>query len=151
MFACTFNLTKQEARSTASLLYLWYAEAELANDSSESSDSSTRAVHILSCLGSGAKYTPFKGQMSSVQQLRARQGFKERINTLSLAWSRGVIDDHSAALICTSALFEELTSGWAHALEILENSFTMVLPGEEFFLMYHIMNLKIVSFPRCTV
>ena len=123
-------LTKQELRSNASLLYFWYAEVELANNSSKSSDSSSRAIHILSCLGNGAKYTPFKGQLSSVQQLRARQGFKDRIRMLSSTWAHGVTDDHSAALICSAALFEELTSGWACALEILENSFTMVLPGE---------------------
>ncbi|KAG6401993.1 hypothetical protein SASPL_138861 [Salvia splendens] len=117
-----------ELRSNASLLYFWYAEVELANNSSESSDSSSRAIHILSCLGNGAKYTPFKGQLSSVQQLRARQGFKDRIRMLSSTWAHGVTDDHSAALICSAALFEELTSGWACALEILENSFTMVLP-----------------------
>ncbi|KAH6755057.1 hypothetical protein C2S51_038938 [Perilla frutescens var. frutescens] len=118
-----------DAHPNASLLYFWYAEVELANNSSESSDSSSRAIHILSCLGSGARYTPFKGLVSSVQQLRARQGFKDWIKMLSSTGARGVIDDHSAALICSAALFEELTSGWAYALEILENSFTMVLPG----------------------
>lgn len=123
-------MVKQEARSNAYLLYFWYAEVELANDSSESSDASSRAIHILSCLGSGASYTPYKGQLSSVQQLRARQGFKDRIRMLSSTWAHGVIDDPSAALICSAALFEELTSGWSYALEILENSFTMVLPGE---------------------
>lgn len=123
-------MIKQDARPNASLLYFWYAEAELANKSSESSDSSSRAIHILSCLGSGERYTPFKGLLSSVQQLRARQGFKDRIKVLSSTWARGVIDDSSAALICSAALFEELTSGWSYALEILENSFTMVLPGK---------------------
>ncbi|KAL8464762.1 hypothetical protein ACS0TY_034316 [Phlomoides rotata] len=117
-----------DMRPNASLLYFWYAEVELANNSSESSNSLSRAIHILSCLGSGASYNPFKGQPSSVQLLRARQGFKDRIKMLSTTWARGIIDDHSAALICSAALFEELTYGWASALEILEHSFTMVLP-----------------------
>ncbi|KAL0356390.1 UNVERIFIED_CONTAM: hypothetical protein Sradi_4085900 [Sesamum radiatum] len=117
-----------DVRPNASLLYFWYAEVELANNPSENSDSLLRAMHILCCLGSGARYTPFKGQPSSLQQLRARQGFKDRIKMLSTSWARGIIDDHSAALICSAALFEELTSGWASALEILEHSFTMVLP-----------------------
>ncbi|XP_011072028.1 protein NRDE2 homolog [Sesamum indicum] len=117
-----------DVRPNASLLYFWYAEVELANNPSENSDSLPRAMHILCCLGSGARYTPFKGQPSSLQQLRARQGFKDRIKMLSTTWARGIIDDHSAALICSAALFEELTSGWASALEILEHSFTMVLP-----------------------
>ncbi|KAL0341658.1 UNVERIFIED_CONTAM: hypothetical protein Scaly_1828400 [Sesamum calycinum] len=117
-----------DVRPNASLLYFWYAEVELANNPSENSDSLLRAMHILCCLGSGARYTPFKGQPSSLQQLRARQGFKDRNKMLSTTWARGIIDDHSAALICSAALFEELTSGWASALEILEHSFTMVLP-----------------------
>lgn len=131
--ACTFlsyDLTEQDIRPNASLLYFWYAEVELANSPSESSDSSSRAKHILSCLGSGTRYSPFTGQPSSMQQLRARQGFKDLIKTLSSKWSRGMIDDHSAALICSAALFEELSTGLASALEILEHSFTMVLPGE---------------------
>ncbi|KAH6815829.1 hypothetical protein C2S51_020649 [Perilla frutescens var. frutescens] len=138
-----------DAHPNASLLYFWYAEVELANNSSESSDSSSRAIHILSCLGSGARYTPFKGLVSSVQQLRARQGFKDCIKMLSSTGARGVIDDHSAALICSAALFEELTSGWAYALEILENSFTMVLPERrrnsrqlEFLFTYYVRMLN---------
>ncbi|KAG8378654.1 hypothetical protein BUALT_Bualt07G0007800 [Buddleja alternifolia] len=117
-----------DVRPNASLLYLWYAEVELGNNPSKDSDSFYRAIYILSCLGSGARYSPFKGQPSSLQQLRARQGFKDRIKMLSSTWARGMIDDHSAALICSAALFEELTSGLASALEILEHSFTMVLP-----------------------
>ncbi|KAK6123611.1 hypothetical protein DH2020_042643 [Rehmannia glutinosa] len=117
-----------DVKPNVSLLYFWYAEVELANNSSENSESSLRAMHILSCFGSGAKYSPFKGQPSSLQKLRARQGFKDRMKMLSSTWARGIIDDSSAALICSAALFEELTYGWPSALEILENSFTMVLP-----------------------
>ncbi|GFP88473.1 protein nrde2 homolog [Phtheirospermum japonicum] len=117
-----------DVKPNVSLLYLWYAEVELANNSSENAESLLRAMHILSCFGSGAKYSPFKGQPSSLQKLRARQGFKDHMKMLSSTWARGIIDDNSAALICSSALFEELTFGWASALEILENSFTMVLP-----------------------
>ncbi|KAL3824933.1 hypothetical protein ACJIZ3_020962 [Penstemon smallii] len=119
-----------DIKPNASLLYFWYAKVELAHNKnlSENSDSSLRAMHILSCLGSGATYSPFKGQPSSLQQLRARQGFKDCIKLLSSTWARGKIEDNSVALICSAALFEELTSGWASALEILERSFTMVLP-----------------------
>ncbi|KAL6583693.1 hypothetical protein OROMI_002982 [Orobanche minor] len=117
-----------DARPNVSLLYFWYAEVELANSSSENSESLLRAVHILSCFGSGTRYTPFKGQPPSLQKLRARQGFKDHMKILSPTWARGMIDDNSTALICAAALFEELTCGWASALEILETSFTMVLP-----------------------
>lgn len=61
--------------------------------------------------------------------LRAHQGFKERIRTVRSAWVRGLIDDQSVALICSAALFEELTSGWAAGIEVLDQGFATVLPG----------------------
>lgn len=125
-----FHLIFQDVQQSSSLLYFWYAEVEIAHNSSQSSDSRLRAIYILSCLGNGARYSPFTAQPSSVQILRARQGFKDRIKLLSSTWARGIVEDHSCAVICSAALFEELTSGWAPALEILEHSFTMVLPGE---------------------
>ncbi|KAM5570301.1 hypothetical protein ABKV19_011125 [Rosa sericea] len=117
-----------ELRSNAPLLYFWYAEVELAKDQGNQSESSFRAMHILSCLGSGGSYSPFKCQPSNLQLLRARQGFKERIRTVQMSWVRGVIDDQSAALVCCAALFEELTSGWALGIEVLDQAFAMVLP-----------------------
>lgn len=86
-------------------------------------------MHILSCLGSGDKYSPYVGQPTSLQLLRARQGFKEHIRMLRSTWTRGIIDDSSIALICSAALFEELTTGPAAAIEIFDEAFTMVLPG----------------------
>ena len=50
---------------------------------------------------------------------------------LRAVWARGVIDDHSIALICSPALFEELTDGCIAAIEILNQAFTMVLPGNQ--------------------
>ncbi|KAK9278602.1 hypothetical protein L1049_028175 [Liquidambar formosana] len=117
-----------ELQSNAPLLYFWYAEMELANNSGNSTQSSLRAVHILSCLGSGVTYSPFQCQPSSMQLLRAHQGYKERIRMLRSAWARGVIDDHSIALICSAALFEELITGGAAGVEVLDQAFTMVLP-----------------------
>lgn len=136
IYISTFNFllfSLQDIQSKGPLLYFWYAEAELAN-SSESS--SLRAVHILSCLGSGVKYTPFKCQASSLQLLRAHQGFKERIRTLRSRWAHGAIDDPSIAIICSAALFEGLTTGWAVGIEVLEQAFSMVLPGY-FIHLYH--------------
>lgn len=121
----------QDVQTNASLLYLWYAEVEVANGihgGSGSAESSLRAVHILSCLGSGTKYSPYKCKPSSLQQLKARQGFKEQVNMLRSSWTRGLIDDHSVALICSAALFEEITIGWTEGVQILEQAFTMVLP-----------------------
>ncbi|XVE57225.1 hypothetical protein DITRI_Ditri04bG0074100 [Diplodiscus trichospermus] len=111
------------------LLYLWYAEAELGNSHDSNLDSSSRAMHILSCLGSGVTYSPFKCHPSSLQLLRARQGFKEKIHTLRSKWVRGAVDDQSVALVCSAALFEELAVGWAAGIEIIDNVLTMVLPG----------------------
>lgn len=119
----------QELQSKVPLLYFWYAEVELANSPGDGLDSSSRALHILSCLGSGVAYGPFKSKPSSVQLLRAHQGFKERMRTVRSAWMHGVIDDQSVALICSAALFEELTTGWAAGIEVLNQAFAMVLPG----------------------
>ncbi|KAJ4959907.1 hypothetical protein NE237_019817 [Protea cynaroides] len=129
MALCSLEGLQLELQSNAPLLYFWYAEVELANCPRSSLESSSpRAVYILSCLGSGAKYSPFKGQPSTVQLLRAHQGFKERIRTLRSAWARGDIKDQMIALICSAALFEELTSGWAAGIKVLEDAFLMVLP-----------------------
>ncbi|XWS60805.1 hypothetical protein CRYUN_Cryun07bG0068800 [Craigia yunnanensis] len=117
-----------DLQSNSPLLYLWYVEAELGNNHGCNLDSSSRAMHILSCLGSGVTYSPFKCYPSSLQLLRARQGFKEKINTLRSKWMRGFVDDQSVALVCSAALFEELAGGWAAGIEIIHHVFTMVLP-----------------------
>lgn len=122
-------VTKQEQQSNAPLLYLWYAELERANTPSDDNESSFRAIHILSCFGSNVIYVPFKRQPSSLQLLKAHQGFQERIKIVQSAWVRGVIDEQSIAVVCASALFEELTSGWAAAIEVLDRVLKMVLPG----------------------
>lgn len=108
---------------------------ELLSGMVECSESSSRAIHILSCLGSGESYSPFKSQPSNLQLLRARQGFKERIKTVRVAWTTGAIDDLSIAIICSAAIFEELTAGWAAGIEVLDQSFAMVLPGNLAFSM----------------
>ncbi|XP_049396275.1 uncharacterized protein LOC125860375 isoform X2 [Solanum stenotomum] len=121
----------QGVQTNASLLHLWYAEVEVANGThggSGSSESSLRAMHILSCLGSGIKYSLYRCKPSSMQQLKARQGFKEQVNMLRSSWTRGLIDDNSVALICSAALFEEITIGWTEGVQILEQACTMVLP-----------------------
>jgi hypothetical protein len=70
-------------------------------------------LHILSCFGNGVTYKPFESKPSSLQLLRAHQGFKERLKILRSAWVRGVVDDQSLALTCSAALLEELTTGLA--------------------------------------
>lgn len=116
-------------QSNTSLLYFWYAEMELSKFTSEGlKSSSPRALHILSCLGSSLKYSVFKSQPSSPQLLKARQGFKERIRALRATWARGDIKDESVAFICAAALFEDLTSGQAAGIGVIEEAFSMVLP-----------------------
>lgn len=119
---------KPESLSNTFLIYLWYAEVELANSSDSNSESGLRAMHILYCFGSGVKYIPFTCQPSSLQQLRARQGFKERIRTMRSMGAHIVTDDRCTALICSAALFEELTAGWTAASEVFDQAFSMVLP-----------------------
>ncbi|KAG2385066.1 uncharacterized protein HKW66_Vig0121580 [Vigna angularis] len=122
------NLHIEELQSNSPLLYFWYAEVEVANNTAHGSESSCRAIHILSCLGSGTKYIPFKSQASGVQLLRAHQGFKEKLRTVWSSWVRGIINDQSVALICSAALFEELTTGWDAGIGVLNQAFSMVLP-----------------------
>ncbi|KAJ0463082.1 putative siRNA-mediated silencing protein NRDE-2 [Helianthus annuus] len=114
-----------DAKSKAALLFFWYAEVELNGNSSESLP---RALHILCCLGCGIKYTPFKSQPSSLQLLRARQGFKEQVRMIQATWIRGTIDDNSVASVCSAALFEELTTGWEAAIDVLNQALSTVLP-----------------------
>ncbi|XP_047151586.1 nuclear exosome regulator NRDE2 isoform X2 [Vigna umbellata] len=138
-----------ELQSNSPLLYFWYAEVEVANNTAHGSESSCRAIHILSCLGSGTKYIPFKSQASGVQLLRAHQGFKEKLRTVWSSWVRGIINDQSVALICSAALFEELTTGWDAGIGVLNQAFSMVLPERrsqgyhlEFLFNYHIKILQ---------
>lgn len=137
-----------DLRSNAPLLYFWYAETELANSSGNNQESPSRALHILSCLGNGVTYKPFESKPSSLQLLRAHQGFKERLKIVRSAWVRGVVDDQSLALTCSAALFEELTTGWATGIAVLDEAFTMVLPDRrchsyqlEFLFNYHVRML----------
>ncbi|XP_019430339.1 PREDICTED: protein NRDE2 homolog isoform X1 [Lupinus angustifolius] len=138
-----------ELQSNAPLLYFWYAEMELANNSYDNRESSHRAIHILSCLGSGTKYSPFQSQASSLQLLRAHQGFKEKMRTVRSSWIRGIINDQSVSLICSAALFEELTTGWDAGIEVLDQAFATVLPERrshsyqlEFLFNYYISMLQ---------
>ncbi|KAJ0106041.1 hypothetical protein Patl1_19470 [Pistacia atlantica] len=117
-----------DVQSNAPLLYLWYAEVELANNPGSDHESSFRAIHILSCLGSGLTYSPFKNRPSSLQLLRAHQGYMERMKAVRSGWARGAVNDQSIALICSAALFEELTNGLAAGINVLHQAFTMVLP-----------------------
>ncbi|KAK7314710.1 hypothetical protein VNO77_33237 [Canavalia gladiata] len=138
-----------ELQSSAPLLYFWYAEVELVNKSDDDRESLYRAIHILSCLGSGTKYSPFKSQASSLQLLRAHQGFKEKLRTVRSSWVHGIINDQSVALICSAALFEELTTGWDAGIDVLDQAFSMVLPDRrshcyqlEFLFNYYIKMLR---------
>ncbi|XP_021861739.1 uncharacterized protein [Spinacia oleracea] len=112
----------------APLLYLWYSDMELADGLCGESESTQRALHILSCLGSGMVYTPYRSRPSSTQLLRAHQGFKERISTIRSSWTSHNIDESSVSLICSAALFEELTAGWVVGVAVISDALSMVLP-----------------------
>ncbi|KAK9707010.1 hypothetical protein RND81_07G167200 [Saponaria officinalis] len=134
---------------TAPMLYLWYAEMELAGGYSSESESNSRAMHILSCLGSGTTYSPYKGRPLSTQLLRAHQGFKEHINAIKSLWAREPVSDSSVALICSAAQYERLTVGWAAGVKVLTDALSMVLPERkrrsyqlEFLYNYHVRMLE---------
>ncbi|KAJ3695951.1 hypothetical protein LUZ60_001328 [Juncus effusus] len=118
----------KDLQDKSALLYLWYAESEINHHhATTSSDSSLdRALHILSHqVSSSAKYTPFASPLSSLQILRARQGFKDRIKGLT---SRGLVGENSVAFVCSACLFEVLSSGLSSGLEVLQQAFSFVLP-----------------------
>lgn len=144
----------QDLQENIPLLYFWYADMEIAMSTSSSNSelSSQRAIHILSCLGGNAKYTPFSGQPSPVQILRARQGFKELIKSLRPMCARGSIGEESLAIICAASLFEILTNDWFAGIQVIEEAFSMVLPGYSstiifcFFIQLHISFFGIIMF-----
>lgn len=115
----------------APLLYLWYSEMELADGFGGESESIQRALHILSCIGSGIAYAPYKSRPSSTQLLRAHQGFKERLRTIRSSWARHDVDESSIALICSAALFEELNTGWVAGVAVISDALSMVLPEKK--------------------
>ncbi|XP_018675490.2 uncharacterized protein LOC104000079 isoform X3 [Musa acuminata AAA Group] len=119
-----------DLRENVPLLYLWYADMEIALSTSSSNTElfSQRAIHILSCLGGNVKYTPFNCQPSPLQILRARQGFKEQIRSLRNLWARGSIGEHSIAFVCAACLFETLTNDSCTGIQVIEEAFSMVLP-----------------------
>lgn len=131
------------------MLYLWYAESEVANSSGSGleTESSSRAMHILCYLGSGLAYVPYTSQPSSMQILRARQGFREKLKKIQSIWSHGVTDDQSAAVVCSAALFEELTNDLSGAVEILDQMFSSVLPG--YFHDLHSWILLLIFHAKC--
>lgn len=90
---------------------------------------SEHAIHILSFLGSGEEYSPYNGEVISLRLLKAHNGFKEQIRNVRSAWAHGCITDKSAALVCAASLFEIMTAGWSSAVEVIDDTFSMSLPG----------------------
>ncbi|URE46950.1 hypothetical protein MUK42_32857 [Musa troglodytarum] len=124
------NALPMDLRENVPLLYLWYADMEIALSTSSSNTElfSQHAIHILSCLGANVKYTPYNCQPSPLQILRARQGFKEQIRSLRNLWARGSIGEHSIAFVCAACLFEQLTNDYCTGIQVIEEAFSMVLP-----------------------
>ncbi|CAA7401326.1 unnamed protein product [Spirodela intermedia] len=116
-------------QGNAPFLFFWYADMEMTDFVSSGSEiCHKRAIHILSHLGCGAKYEPFKGQPSGPLLLRARQGFKEQIRSLRPLWAHGDVKNEAVALLCSASLFEMLTIGLDAGDEVIEEAFSMVLP-----------------------
>lgn len=130
MALASVNGLPMELMEHIPLLYLWYAEMELAacNSGQNTEQFVQRAMHILSCIGGNSKYSPFTAQPSALDILRARQGFKVQIKNLRSAWACGDVKECSVALICSASLFELLTTGWSAGIQIIEESFSMALP-----------------------
>jgi hypothetical protein len=90
-----------------------------------------KVLHILSCLGSGTAYTPYKvdNPTSSTQILKARHGFKEHLYMSRRRRDQGQLTDQIRAMISCAALFELLIDGFEAACSVFEESFMMGLPG----------------------
>uniref|UniRef100_A0A7N0UFL9 Protein NRDE2 homolog n=1 Tax=Kalanchoe fedtschenkoi TaxID=63787 RepID=A0A7N0UFL9_KALFE len=117
-----------DLKNNTPLLYFWYADMELSNCNDNNRESALRAMHILSCLGTGVAYSPFKSPPSAPQLLRARQGFKDHIRNLRSTWARGVIHESSIAFICSAALFEAVNTCTDEAEVIFIHAFSTVFP-----------------------
>ena len=97
----------------------------------ESSVMHQKVLYIVSCLGSGISYSPFKANnpASSTQILKARHGFKEHLQISRRRRDQGQLTDQLRAMISCAAIFELLVDGFDAARSVFEESFAMGLPG----------------------
>ena len=125
----------QDAQLHAPILYECYADFELSHvtsaDKFESSVTHQKVLYIVSCLGSGISYLPFKADnpASSTQILKARHGFKEHLQISRRRRDQGQLTDQLRAMISCAAIFELLVDGFDAARSVFEESFAMGLPG----------------------
>ncbi|KAL2629502.1 hypothetical protein R1flu_014188 [Riccia fluitans] len=118
----------KDVQQDAPILYLAYAELELARTSCDAC-AEQRALHILYCLGTGSEFSPSDEGIPAIQLLRAQRGFREQLHRVS-ANDRGNLSTRGAALITCAALFELLTTGWEAAASVFEEGLAMTLPGK---------------------
>ena len=125
----------QGAQLHAPTLYECYAELELSQLTSAvkigSSVGHQKVLYILSCLGSGTPYIPYKADKpaSSTQILKARLGFKEHLLMSRRRRDQGQLTDQLRAMISCAAIFELIIDGFDAARSVFEESFMMGLPG----------------------
>ena len=125
----------QDAQLHAPILYECYADFELSHvtsaDMFESSVMHQKVLYIVSCLGSGISYSPFKANnpASSTQILKARHGFKEHLQISRRRRDQRQLTDQLRAMISCAAIFELLVDGFDAARSVFEESFAMGLPG----------------------
>ncbi|BBN07353.1 hypothetical protein Mp_4g03110 [Marchantia polymorpha subsp. ruderalis] len=121
----------KEVQQDAPILYLAYADLELARSScGADTGAEQRALCILCSLGSGSEYSPqsFADGIPATQLLKSHRGFREQLQRVRTS-DRGNLSEKGAALITCAALFEQLTSGWEAAASIFEEGLAMTLPG----------------------
>eukprot|EP00850_Spirogloea_muscicola_P017458 SM000150S01717 [mRNA] locus=s150:236987:240741:+ [translate_table: standard] len=125
----------KESRLAEPLLWLAYAEIELAKQATGGSQA--QALHLLACLGSGRPYTTASAAAQALLSvapallLRARRRFQDhlllevRARTASSALG---MDEAGVAIVACAALLEQLTESAAAAAPIFEAGLAMMLP-----------------------
>ncbi|CAM6088353.1 unnamed protein product [Calypogeia fissa] len=120
-----------EGARDAPILYLAYAEMELAQVSQEPQATSPeqRALYILCGLGSGSAYVPQSGRDSlpMTTLLKGHKGFREHLQRVRISDRRN-LTERGAALIACAAMFEQLTNGWEAGTAVFEEGLAMCLP-----------------------
>ncbi|KAL3687491.1 hypothetical protein R1sor_013800 [Riccia sorocarpa] len=120
----------KDVQQDAPVLYLAYAELELARSSCDNC-AEQRALHILCSLGSGSGFSPqlYSDGIPATLLLKAQRGFREQMQRVRVN-DRGNLSARGAAMITCAALCELLTTGWEAAASVFEEGLAMTLPGK---------------------
>eukprot|EP00250_Pteridium_aquilinum_P014193 c21834_g1_i2 orf=187-3744(-) len=149
--AGNLEVARKEIQVYGPIVYQSYSEMELSLLTSNAAGREVihqKVLYILSCLGSGIPYTPFRADnpATATDILKAKRGFKEQIQS---AWKRrnpaDLSDQFKSFVVCAS-IFELLADGLEAAASVFEESFAMSLPGRrQQNLQFELLHLKYIN------